>query len=115
MTIDLRRRRFLRTSVALPIAGTLAAADLGAASLAFAAAPATDPYRKNYPNQFEWLVNSNADDIYNKIAAGALEDDALVLRSRKAEEQLVAGDGDAERVAVGQHLEQRPVAAGLLD
>src|SRR5205085_1142826 len=32
--------------VALPIAGTLAAADLGAASLAFAAAPATDPYRK---------------------------------------------------------------------
>ena len=46
MTIDLRRRRFLRTSVALPIAGTLAAADLGAASLAFAAAPATDPYRK---------------------------------------------------------------------
>ena len=46
MTIDLRRRRFLRTSVALPIAGTLAASDLGAASLAFAAAPATDPYRK---------------------------------------------------------------------
>jgi peptide/nickel transport system substrate-binding protein len=35
----------------------------------------TDQYRKNYPNQFEWLVNSNADDIYNRVQAGQLEDE----------------------------------------
>jgi uncharacterized protein (DUF1501 family) len=46
MTIDRFRRRFLRTGVALPIAGTLAAVSFGSASIAFAAAPASDPYRK---------------------------------------------------------------------
>ncbi|MFL5925386.1 MAG: ABC transporter substrate-binding protein [Gaiellaceae bacterium] len=35
----------------------------------------TDPYRKNYPNQFEYRVNSNADDIYAKVQAGQLEDE----------------------------------------
>ena len=46
MTVDVRRRRFLQTSIALPIAGTLSVASLGSASVAFAAAPAADPYRK---------------------------------------------------------------------
>src|SRR6184192_2110956 len=46
MTIDRSRRRFLRTSIALPIARTLSTASIGAASVAFAAAPAADPYRK---------------------------------------------------------------------
>jgi peptide/nickel transport system substrate-binding protein len=35
----------------------------------------TDPYRKNYPDRFTFTVNSNADDIYNQVAAGNLEDE----------------------------------------
>jgi peptide/nickel transport system substrate-binding protein len=35
----------------------------------------TDEYRKNYPDQFQYLVNSNADDIYAQVAAGKLEDE----------------------------------------
>ena len=46
LTIDRSRRRFLRTSIALPIARTLSGVSFGAASVAFAAAPASDPYRK---------------------------------------------------------------------
>ena len=45
MAVDSSRRRFLRTSVALPIAGTLSAASLGSPSVAFAA-PDSDAYRK---------------------------------------------------------------------
>jgi peptide/nickel transport system substrate-binding protein len=35
----------------------------------------TDSYRKNYPDRFEYRVNSNADDIYAKVQAGQLEDE----------------------------------------
>ena len=35
----------------------------------------TDQYRKNYPDRFEYRVNSNADDIYAKVQAGQLEDE----------------------------------------
>jgi peptide/nickel transport system substrate-binding protein len=35
----------------------------------------TDNYRKNYPDEFQYLVDSNADDIYAKVAAGQLEDE----------------------------------------
>jgi peptide/nickel transport system substrate-binding protein len=35
----------------------------------------TDQYRKNYPDSFEYRVNSNADDIYAKVQAGQLEDE----------------------------------------
>jgi peptide/nickel transport system substrate-binding protein len=35
----------------------------------------TDDYRKNYPDQFNFVINSNADDIYAKVAAGQLEDE----------------------------------------
>jgi peptide/nickel transport system substrate-binding protein len=35
----------------------------------------TDDYRKNYPDQFQFVVNSNADDIFQKVAAGQLEDE----------------------------------------
>ena len=28
----------------------------------------TDPYRKNYPDEFNFVIDSNADDIFNKIA-----------------------------------------------
>ena len=35
----------------------------------------TDEYRKNYPNQFSFLVNSNADDIFAKVQNGQLEDE----------------------------------------
>ena len=35
----------------------------------------TDQYRKNYPNQFSFLVNSNADDIFAKVQNGQLEDE----------------------------------------
>jgi peptide/nickel transport system substrate-binding protein len=35
----------------------------------------TDQYRKNYPDRFEYRINSNADDIYAKVQAGQLEDE----------------------------------------
>ena len=35
----------------------------------------SDQYRKNYPNQFKFVIDSNADDIYNKVQAGQLEDE----------------------------------------
>ncbi|HEY2815746.1 MAG TPA: DUF1501 domain-containing protein [Casimicrobiaceae bacterium] len=46
MTIDHSRRRFLRSGVAWPIAGSLSVARFGSATAAFATAPANDPYRK---------------------------------------------------------------------
>src|SRR5581483_7165089 len=35
----------------------------------------TDPYRKNYPNEFKFVVNSNADDIFAKVQAGQYQDE----------------------------------------
>jgi peptide/nickel transport system substrate-binding protein len=35
----------------------------------------TDDYRKNYPDRFQFVINSNADDIYNKVQAGQYEDE----------------------------------------
>ncbi|HEX7082484.1 MAG TPA: ABC transporter substrate-binding protein [Gaiellaceae bacterium] len=35
----------------------------------------TDQYRKNYPNEFDFEIDSNADDIYNRVQAGQLEDE----------------------------------------
>jgi peptide/nickel transport system substrate-binding protein len=35
----------------------------------------TDDYRKNYIDEFQFLVNSNADDIFAKVQAGQLEDE----------------------------------------
>jgi peptide/nickel transport system substrate-binding protein len=35
----------------------------------------TDPYRKNYINEFKFLVNSNADDIFAKVQAGQYQDE----------------------------------------
>lgn len=35
----------------------------------------TDQYRKNYPDKFTWTIDSNADDIFNKVAAGQFEDE----------------------------------------
>jgi len=35
----------------------------------------TDPYRKNYPDKFTYVINSNADDIFNKVQAGQYDDE----------------------------------------
>jgi peptide/nickel transport system substrate-binding protein len=35
----------------------------------------TDPYRKNYPDMFKFLINSNADDIFAKVQAGQYDDE----------------------------------------
>jgi peptide/nickel transport system substrate-binding protein len=35
----------------------------------------TDDYRKNYPDRFQFVINSNADDIYNRVQAGQLDDE----------------------------------------
>ena len=35
----------------------------------------TDDYRKNYPDQFAFRVNSNADDIFAKVQSGAYQDE----------------------------------------
>jgi peptide/nickel transport system substrate-binding protein len=37
----------------------------------------TDPYRKNYPDEFDFTIDSNADDIFNKVQAGQLEDEQV--------------------------------------
>jgi len=35
----------------------------------------TDAYRKNYPDQFQFTIDSNADDIYNRVQGGQLDDE----------------------------------------
>jgi peptide/nickel transport system substrate-binding protein len=35
----------------------------------------TDQYRKNYPDEFDFLINSNADDIYNRVQSGQYDDE----------------------------------------
>jgi peptide/nickel transport system substrate-binding protein len=35
----------------------------------------TDSYRKNMPDKFQFVINSNADDIYNKVQAGQYDDE----------------------------------------
>jgi peptide/nickel transport system substrate-binding protein len=35
----------------------------------------TDPYRKNYIDKFNFVVNSNADDIFAKVQAGQYDDE----------------------------------------
>jgi peptide/nickel transport system substrate-binding protein len=35
----------------------------------------TDAYRKNYPDKFQYVINSNADDIFNKVEAGQYDDE----------------------------------------
>jgi peptide/nickel transport system substrate-binding protein len=35
----------------------------------------TDAYRKNYPDMFKFVINSNADDIFNKVQAGQYDDE----------------------------------------
>ncbi len=35
----------------------------------------TDPNRKNYVNTFKFVINSNADDIFNKVQAGQYDDE----------------------------------------
>jgi peptide/nickel transport system substrate-binding protein len=34
-----------------------------------------DPYRKNYPDRFQFTINSNADDIFAKVQAGQYDDE----------------------------------------
>jgi peptide/nickel transport system substrate-binding protein len=57
--------------------------------------PATDTpeARENLPDSFEFRINSNVDDIYNKIAAGEIEDAVAseppeVLREYSQDEEL---------------------------
>jgi peptide/nickel transport system substrate-binding protein len=35
----------------------------------------TDQYRKNYPDEFDFLVDANSDDIFSKVAAGEFQDE----------------------------------------
>src|SRR5262249_40498539 len=37
--------------------------------------PSTDAVRKNYPDQFQFTIDSNADDIYNRVQSGKLDDE----------------------------------------
>ncbi len=78
---------------------------------------ATDQYRKNYPDRFTFTVDSNADDIYNKVAAGQL-DDELRASSRRRSAQYVdrsepekAVDAERRRPHVLRHDE--PDAAAV--
>ena len=34
----------------------------------------SDPYRQNLPDEFQWTIDANADDIYNRTQNGQLED-----------------------------------------
>jgi peptide/nickel transport system substrate-binding protein len=35
----------------------------------------TDPYRKNYPDKFAFVVNTNVADIFNRVQTGAYDDE----------------------------------------
>jgi peptide/nickel transport system substrate-binding protein len=35
----------------------------------------TDQYRKNLPDEFDFLVDANSDDIFNKVSAGEFQDE----------------------------------------
>jgi peptide/nickel transport system substrate-binding protein len=67
--------------------------------------PATDTTeaRENNPDRFEWRINTNNDDIYNRVAAGEIEDEIAseppkVLREYTTNDDLEdnfhVGDGD---------------------
>ena len=63
--------------------------------------PATDSKaaRENYPDEFTFTVNSNADDIYAKVGRGDIEEEIAgetpsVLRQYKGSPQLKTNDGD---------------------
>jgi peptide/nickel transport system substrate-binding protein len=57
--------------------------------------PATDTTeaRENFPDSFVWTINTNVDDIYNRVAAGEIEDEiasepAKVLRDYTENDDL---------------------------
>jgi len=61
----------------------------------------TDQYRKNYPDEFDFLVDANATDILNKVSAGTFNDEissipAQVLEryARQHSPQLHTNSGD---------------------
>ena len=63
--------------------------------------PATDSKqaRENFPDEFTFTVNSNADDIYAKVGRGDIEEEVAgetpsVLRQYKGSPQLHTNDGD---------------------
>jgi len=63
--------------------------------------PATDTTkaRENFPNEFTFTVNSNADDIYARVTRGDIEEEVAgetpsVLRQYHGSPQLHTNDGD---------------------
>jgi peptide/nickel transport system substrate-binding protein len=52
----------------------------------------TDQYRKNYPDEFQYLVNSNADDIYAKVQAGQLEDEQSSPQPKTIRQYITSPD-----------------------
>src|SRR5436190_16211738 len=67
MTIDRNRRRFLRTTAALPIAHAVGFAALGGASVAFAFSPATDPVVDRYGRLLVLVELKGGNDGLNTV------------------------------------------------
>ena len=67
MTIDRNRRRFLRTTAALPIAHAVGFAAFGGASVAFAVAPATDPVVDRYGRLLVLVELKGGNDGLNTV------------------------------------------------
>jgi uncharacterized protein (DUF1501 family) len=67
MTIDLNRRRFLRTTAAVPLAHAVGCASLGAASVAFAVAPTVDRSSDRYRNLVVLVELKGGNDGLNTV------------------------------------------------
>ncbi len=52
----------------------------------------TDQYRKNYPNRFEFIINSNADDIYNRVQSGQLDDEVASAQPKTIRQYETTSD-----------------------
>ena len=66
---------------------------------AYNAATDSKAARENFPDEFTFTVNSNADDIYAKVGRGDIEEEVAgetpsVLRQYKGSPQLHTNDGD---------------------
>jgi peptide/nickel transport system substrate-binding protein len=66
---------------------------------AYAASTDSTKARENFPDEFTFTVNSNADDIYARVTRGDIEEEVAsetpsVLREYKGSPQLHTNDGD---------------------
>ena len=79
-------------------------------------AQSTDKYRKNLPDEFDFTIDSNADDIFQKVQAGDLDDEIsqpppkTIRAVRDGSEPQVASVPERRRPHQLHHDEPDPAA-----